>query len=74
MQMTPRPESSTIAAIGYDRDNHLLAVQFKSGGTYHYLGVPPGAHTALVAAESVGKHFHAHIKGKYETVKQESAP
>lgn len=59
-------QSSNIVAVGHDAETSKLFVQFKSGGTYQYDNVPPEAHAAFVGAESVGKHFHAEIKGKYE--------
>jgi hypothetical protein len=30
------PESSNIARFGYDEGAHVLGVEFKSGGLYHY--------------------------------------
>lgn len=69
--MTPITNSSTIEAIGYDPATQLLKVKFKSGGTYHFESVPADAHHRLTAAESVGKHFHKHIKGAFKSMKQE---
>ena len=57
--------SSTIKAVGYDPDAQRLAVQFHSGGTYHYEGVAPEAHAGLMGAESIGKHFHTFVRGQY---------
>lgn len=53
--------SSNISAVGYDAGH--IHVWFKSGGQHRY----PGSQSkfeALAGAESVGKHFHAHIRGK----------
>lgn len=61
MKMTP-VVSSNIAAIGYDLICAELVVQFKNGKTFYYLEVSPEEHTALMAAESVGKHFNQFIK------------
>lgn len=69
--MTPVDRSSTIDAIGYDPATQLLKIKFKSGGTYHFEGVPADAHHKLMAAESIGKHFHAHVKGAFKSVRQE---
>lgn len=63
IKMTP-VSSLSIKAIGYDDDTSTLAVQFDSG-IYHYKGVSPEQHDALVNAESIGKHFHLHIKSQY---------
>lgn len=60
-------KSSNINAVGYDADKKELQVEFKGGGVYAYDEVPPEVHEALAAAESVGKHFHAHVKDKYKT-------
>lgn len=61
MKMTP-VTSSNIAAIGYDLTCTELVVQFKNGKTFYYLEVSPEEHAALMAAESVGKHFNQFIK------------
>ena len=57
-------KSSNIHAIGW-ADN-MLKVRFKNGTEYHYYDVPEKVHADLMSAESVGKHFNAHIKGKFE--------
>lgn len=62
--------SSNIAAIGYDHATKTLAVQFKSGDLWHYQGASAEHHRALMSAKSVGKHFHAHIKPKFDGKKQ----
>lgn len=62
--MTP-VKSSNVAAVGYDQSTLTLTVQFKDGATYSYHDFPPEAHSALMAAESVGKHLAKHVKGKY---------
>jgi hypothetical protein len=58
-------------AIGYDRGLKELHIQFHGGRTFIYADVPEDAHVALMSAESVGKHYHAHIKGKYQDRKHE---
>jgi hypothetical protein len=68
MKMIPMP-SSTIAAIGYDPTAKTMTIAFKSGGTYHYAGVPHDIHSGLTSAASVGKYFHAHVRGKYPSNK-----
>ena len=64
-------KSSNILAIGHDVDKNELHVQFKSGGTFIYSGVDHAAYTLMCKAESVGGHFHAHIKNKYNGRKAE---
>lgn len=66
-----KPVSSlSIKAVGYDDATGTAAIAFSSGGVYHYHGVSPEAHKALVEAPSIGKHFHAHFKTNYEGKKQ----
>jgi hypothetical protein len=55
-------KSSQIAAVGHDPDTNTLAVQFKSGGTYHYANVTPEQFDGLRGADSVGSHFHQTIR------------
>lgn len=68
-QMHP-VQSSTIAALGYNAANLELHVQFKSGHYHVYRGVSPGQYLAFSSAESKGKHFHARIKGRFESEKR----
>ncbi|MFM0405291.1 KTSC domain-containing protein [Paraburkholderia dipogonis] len=58
-------ESSQIGAIGHDPLTNTLAMQFKAkkdAPVYHYANVDAAMFEALKTAESVGKHFAAHIK------------
>lgn len=68
--------SSQIAAIGHDPVTNTLAIRFRHkigiGSLYHYSGVTPEDFAAFEGAESIGKHFYAHIKphaDKYPYVK-----
>lgn len=69
MQLNP-VQSSNIEAIGYDAPTSTLGVKFKSGGIYHYHGVPPHVHAALIAAPSIGGHFAQHINRKFQYTKR----
>lgn len=71
MNRTP-VKSSQIASIGHDPATNTLAIEFNGGKVYHYEGVPAEAHADLMAAESVGKHFGAHIRGKFPHAAQEA--
>lgn len=64
-------QSSQIEAIGHDPATNTLAIRFKSrakgngvvnGSTYHYSNVTKDDYMKLRTAESVGSHFHKHIK------------
>ena len=55
--------SSNISAIGYDPETRTLEIEFKGGGIYSYEGVTAEKASALLAADSIGSHFHKHIRG-----------
>ena len=55
-------ESSSLSSVGYDSENAILEIEFKSGGIYQYSGVPQDVYDSLMNAESKGKYFHQHIK------------
>jgi hypothetical protein len=57
--------SSSLSAVGHDGGADELHVQFKNGSRYVYSGVSAEKHGALIAADSVGKHFAANIRKKY---------
>ena len=58
-------DSSNLASVGYDKKTFTLEIQFKSGGTYQYYGVPESIHQGLMAAESHGKYFISQVKNTY---------
>ena len=62
--------SSNIAALGYDAEKQILAVQFASGEVYHHAEVSPEAASALATAESIGRHYGKHIRGKFASEKR----
>lgn len=62
-------KSSNVVAIGYDKENKILEVEFKSGGVYAYRTVEESVYNDLVAAESIGKFFLREIKGNYPYTK-----
>ena len=59
-------ESSNVSAYGYDALSRTLAIEFKSGGVYHYAGVPVDVYARLVDAKSIGKFIGAEIRGKFK--------
>lgn len=63
---TETPNSSQIAAHAYDGVAQHLHVKFRSGGHYVYKGVPSEVAEQFAAAESVGKHLYANVRGKFE--------
>lgn len=60
--------SSSINAIGYEPESKTLHVEFSSGRAYHYTGVEPEEHEALVNAPSIGAHFSKHIRPNFKGV------
>jgi hypothetical protein len=62
-------KSSNISEVGYDPETKTLGVKFHNGGVAHYHDVAPEKHTAMMAAESIGKHLHAHIKDVHKFTK-----
>ncbi len=62
--MTRQPvESSSIAAMGYDRSSSILEIEFKkTRDVYRYYAVPEEEFRALFNADSKGKYFNAHIQ------------
>ena len=57
-------ESTKLAEMGYQPETQTLAIKFRNGkpAIYHYPLVHPQEYQALRAAESMGKHFGAHIQ------------
>lgn len=60
-------DPTNIQAVGYSKPRKLLRVQFRDGSVYDFQNVTPTTYTKLVGAESIGVHFAAEIRGKYET-------
>lgn len=57
-------ESSNLAGAGYNKDKQILALQFKDGAIFHYAPVSLEQATDFYGAESKGRHYSQHIKGK----------
>lgn len=62
MDFTPIT-SSNISGAFYDGTDMYL--RFVKGPVYVYRSVPEGIYHELLAAESVGKYFHANIRERY---------
>jgi hypothetical protein len=58
-------QSSDLASVGYDARQRILEIEFRSGGIYRYLEVPAAIHDQLLAAESKGRFFAAHIRDQF---------
>ena len=64
--------SSNINRVGWA--NRVLYVEFKHGGAYAYKNIDFSVYAKLVAAESVGQHFHKEIRYAYEYTKLDYDP
>lgn len=59
--------SSNIASIGYDAPTETLAVEFQRGHVYHYAGVSVAFLDRFKTADSLGRFYAEHIRGKFES-------
>ena len=64
MHMHP-VKSTNIKAIGYNAEKRTMRVDF-GANVYEYDDVPPETHRDFVEAQSIGSHFHKHIRGKFQ--------
>lgn len=71
MEMRP-VQSSNIEEIGYDPAARHMIIHFKNGNRYRYANISAEHHAALMAAESIGKHFHTHIRKAFAGEKIEA--
>ena len=59
-------DSSMIYSIGYDFDNAILEIVFKSNGAiWNYFDVPEPVWYEFENSDSKGKFFLKEIKGQY---------
>ena len=58
--------SSNLRRCAYDIETETLQIQFNSGKTYTYNGVPASVYNGLLEASSAGQYFNSNIKGVYE--------
>jgi hypothetical protein len=71
MERTP-VQSSNIASVGHEGDT--LEIEFRNGGVFRYPGVVEEVFKGMLAAPSIGKHFHSHIRPKFKGVKVGGKP
>lgn len=64
MERTP-VSSSNLSSVGYNEEEHILEIEFNSGGVYQYYDVPPRIHEELMNASSHGSFFHREIKDSF---------
>lgn len=68
-------DSKMFAAAAYEPEPRTLYLRFRSGVTYSYFDFPEEQYQALLQAESRGRHFLSHIRGRfrYQRLAQSSA-
>jgi KTSC domain len=64
MHLQRHDKSSAIQESGYDAATGAMRVRFTSGHLYHAEGIDARDYLEFTQAESLGKHWHAHLKGK----------
>lgn len=57
-------ESSNLAALGYNPEKRILAVQFKNGRIFHYSDCSLELMTEFYTAQSKGSYYAKNIRGK----------
>ena len=56
--------SSVIRATGYDGGTRVI--EFHSGRTYEYHGVPYSVYAGLINASSPGRFYTENIRGRFQ--------
>lgn len=57
--------SSNIASVGYDKEAHILEIEFHHGAIYQYIDVPEKVYEELMNSPSQVAYFMNEIKEKY---------
>ena len=70
----PYVESSAVSFVYYDEVAAELHVEFTSGRTYVYFGVPRRVYDDLIKAPSIGAYFNDHIKDTYRYRRSTAPP
>jgi len=60
-------ESEAMRSVGY-RDG-TLEIEFVQGDVYRYFDVPAEIHRVLLAAESHGEFFNAHVRDRFQYIR-----
>jgi hypothetical protein len=66
MEMEEAAGSKLIKRFGHDPATKRLRIEFASGGTYEYDDVDAAKMQQFREAETLGKGFHAHIRGQHK--------
>lgn len=63
------PHSSSISCCEYDEDTKEMHITFASGGKHCFKDVTKDVYDGLAASESPGRHFHLHVRRRYDSHK-----
>ncbi len=63
------PHSSSISKTEYDDETKEMHITFASGGKHKFSNVGKEDFDALNDSDSKGRHFHIHIRKKFDSVK-----
>jgi hypothetical protein len=58
-------DSSAILAVDYNPWSMDMTIQFTSGGSYTFHGVPESVFQGLITASSPGTYYNQNIRGRY---------
>ena len=61
--------STSLHTATYHDKSALLELEFRSGATYRYFGVPTQTWQELLRAESRGRYFNQHIRNHFAWAK-----
>jgi hypothetical protein len=57
--------SRAFTSTAYDEGERQLYLRFHSGKVYRYFEFPPDRYDEFLTAESKGRYFGCHIRGKF---------
>ncbi len=57
--------STHLTSVGYDRTTSTLEIEFRDGTVYQYRGVSHTVYRQLMSADSKGRYFAQHIRGRF---------
>jgi KTSC domain len=62
-------KSSFIDSLSYDDEKNILHMQFTNGTVTSHYDCPKEVFDGMCEAQSVGKHYHQHVRGRFKTEK-----
>lgn len=62
--------SSNIATVGYDKEAHILEIEFHYGAIHQYVDVPEKVFEEIMSSPSQSAYFMNEIKSKFKYQKK----